>query len=238
MSRLFNTFMSSMDGEKGWQDVVNTFSKSSNTQFFRLNISLGSQYPAIDDTACINVLEEDANKTMVASDKLKQICDAIFASIFFFELDGLPGQTPEGLVCNGSILCRIELSVRGSRQLHQNLWETSAFFLINGQPIKAVEGIPTYSSPFRRTVTFHLQSYADNIGISIRHATMPPYLISSRSRSLNDYVKLQLLIAPFGRRDHSQAEKPLPNTPSKRKSSVEVTRYWSLRPRSKRIRYV
>ena len=229
--------MLSMDGEKGWQEIVNTLSKSSNTKFFRLNISLGSQYPAIDDTACMEVLEEHANETIVTSDKLKPICDAIFASMFFFELDGLPGQTPEGLVCNGSILCRIDLSVRGSRQLHQHLWETSAFFLINGQPIKAVEDIPEYSSPFRRMVTFHLQNYTDKIGISVRHATMSPHLISGLPRTLGDHMKLQLLVAPFGRRDHSQAEKPLPNTPSKRKSSVDVARCWSLRPRSKRIRY-
>jgi len=49
VSRLFRTFMSSMDGGKAWSELINTISADSRERFHRLNLTLTCHEPSIDD---------------------------------------------------------------------------------------------------------------------------------------------------------------------------------------------
>ena len=235
VSRIFKTFMQSMDGEKAWHDTINTISRSSKTRLHRLNLPIEDQYLTIDDVSNLSLLRKSANEFFLAGDHLKGIVDSIMASMFYFELERLPEHTPDGIVCEGNILCRMDLSNLGRRNLYCQLLDQCAFFVVNGQPVKAVEEMPKCVPPFSRRVTIRLSSPSDSICISIRHMRMCAHAISGLPRTLEEHMRLQVIEAPFGRRDHTQPEKSLPRTPSKRKS--DIPRHWNLRQRSKRARY-
>lgn len=236
LPRLFKTFMVSIDGEKAWHEVLNTVSSHSKTRLHRLNLSLEDRYLSLDDVNNITHLQEQALAQYRTSNQLEVICNSILASMFYFELDDIPAYHSMGIACKGTIYCRLDLPFKGRQALYSYLKERNAFFLVNGRPLRAVDAIPKYAPPLRKKVVLHVTSYEDTVGISLRHSTMPPLLISGLPKTVDQLLKMQMLETPFGRPDHQVREKQLPQTPCKRDAGPPVARAWTLRSSVKRIR--
>jgi hypothetical protein len=149
-------------------------------------------------------------------DRMNAILDAIIASLFYFELDGLPEIRRGELYCSGHIYCRADLQADGLRYLYTKLQDTSSWFLIQGNPVKCIERMPRYLPPFKRKVSFRVKHDDELITISIRGITRTLISISGFPTTLRQLVTCQRLDGVFGTVDHMVKEKPLPAIPRKR----------------------
>ena len=228
--------MRSLHGEAAWVRFFNSLPPASRPRYHRLNIQLTGPEPALDDATKIPQLKATVTST-IETDKeaIRAISDAMIASMFYFELDGLPDINSTGYECSGFIFCRLDLPAAGRRYLYDRLAETSSWFLIQGDPVPCVQHVSKSLPPFRRRVTFRVESLEESIAFSIRGITSTPKLLSGFPTSLVKLIADQQLYCPFGTIDHACSEKPLPTIPQKRDTLVRVRLDKRL---SKRIRVI
>ena len=233
LSRLYRTFMLSMDGEKTWDEFVNTLPIASRERYHRLNLTLESQHISVDDVSIMESLKRRALHFATSGGHLKIIRDAMLAAIFYFELECIPQEIAHGIECVGNIFCRINQNANGRRNLYSELIKMAAFFLVDGRPVPCVERVPASYPPFKRRIKFTVRDWEETVGITLRSSTMQqPRFISGLPKSVDDLVSAQQLYAPFGRSDHT-TDKDLPPLPRKRKtrSTCELKRAASVQRR-------
>ncbi|KAL9057393.1 MAG: hypothetical protein Q9162_002338 [Coniocarpon cinnabarinum] len=238
LPRLIKSLMVNIDGEKTWAETLNNMSKHSKTRLHRLNTNLEDRYLSLDEISNIVYLKDRTIAEFHGNNNLDVICDSILASSFYFELDSAPEYRVEGLICRGSIYCRLQLSATGRQALCSHLKDQRAFFLVNGRPYRAVDTC-SGRTPFKKKVSVTVASKQDTIGVTLRHSTSLPLLISGLPKTVEELMKLQIFDAPFGRPDHQISEKPLPAPPSSKRSGSATSQHprrWTLRSSVKRIR--
>lgn len=106
--RLYRSFLSSLDGESTWRELMNRLDKRSRGDYFRLNISFPGQEPAIDDIDCMNGLWTSVHLRPRIFQDSKSIVSALLASTFFFELITIPLFDSRMFHCQGIIRCRLQ----------------------------------------------------------------------------------------------------------------------------------
>ncbi|KAI9717977.1 MAG: hypothetical protein M1828_007013 [Chrysothrix sp. TS-e1954] len=237
LPRLFKTLMLSMDGEKAWSELVNTLSPAARTRLHRFNMPLARDLE-LDDITAITGLKQQASEYVRSNESFRTLRNSVYASVFYLELEEMPMYVNGGYRCLGNIFCRLGLSDQGRRSLSEYMKTHRAYFLVDGHPVACVvDEIPVCAPPFKRRVSFTLQSLDDTISISLRDARMLPRPISGLPKSLRQLIHLQSLDCPFGRIDHTQPDKVLPVVPSKRpaESSVYSLRKTRRNSRNERV---
>ena len=217
LSRSYDAFMESMNGEEIYHEVLNSIPEKDRYRFHRLNLVLKHPEPQLDDVSSMYELKEAAYSYIENEPSIKKIVNAMLASMFYFEFDGMPVWKTSSYLCTGHIYCRLPLSPQGQRTLYMHLFNTSSYFLVFGQPFACVERVGKTVPPFRRQVQFLLDDLEDVIGITLTGITSKPKTISGLPRKAREIIIEQNLDAPFGRSNHSVLEKPLPQLPLKRK---------------------
>jgi hypothetical protein len=214
--RLFASFMRSLDGEDAWESFLNNVPLKSRHRYHRLNIKFPGPEPSLDDADRLPELKETVSST-IHQDRpsMLSVVDSMLASMFYFELDRLPARDSYGFSCSGLIFCRLDLPADGLRQLHLRLTETSSWFIVQGKPIACSQGIPEGLPPFRKRVTFRVESKDELITLSLRGIISKPRQLSGFPTTLDHLIKDQQLNHPFGTIDH-RSDKLLPATPVKR----------------------
>ncbi|KAF2849419.1 FabD/lysophospholipase-like protein [Plenodomus tracheiphilus IPT5] len=221
--RCFKSFMRSLHGEAAWRRFCNSLPLASRPRYHRLNIRFTGPEPSLDDATEIPQLKAIVSRTIETDkDTVTAVLDSMIASIFYFELDGLPDINSKGYSCSGFIFCRLDLPASGRRYLYNRLVETSSWFLIQGNPISCVQHVPKKFPPFKRRVTFHTDSLQESIAFSIRGITSTPKNLSGFPTCLAKLMTDQQFYCPFGTIDHTCGEKPLPAIPQKRDSLAEI----------------
>ncbi|KAL1629898.1 hypothetical protein SLS56_005168 [Neofusicoccum ribis] len=142
LRRLFQSFMRNTDGEKAWRDFINTLSENLRHRYHRLNINMEGQEPDIDDVSSMERLRRQAEKYINSSLIIKPVRDAMFASMFYFELEDIPVYRDGSYLCIGVIFCRMNLCKEARKAFYEDLISSPSYFLIDGQPIRCVETIP------------------------------------------------------------------------------------------------
>lgn len=103
ISRLCRSFMTGLDGELTWRNLLNHLEKDAEHRYFRLNVQFGGQEPRLDDITAMEKLSHDVN-TCKDDEQLTQIKLALLRhlllrtkagpSIRRFRLLHLPGRDP------------------------------------------------------------------------------------------------------------------------------------------------
>jgi hypothetical protein len=148
------------------------------------------------------------------------VLDSMLTSIFYFELDGIPLFIEGKYQCSSYVFCRLDLPREGRRRLYQRLLNKSQF-LIQGRPLAYVKTIPTSLPPFKRRISFYVETNDEAVKISIQGFTSVPTPISGFPTSLRQIKDYQRLESPFGTIQHEQPEKGLPIVPIKRPVAIE-----------------
>lgn len=215
--RLFASFMRSLDGEDAWERFLNNVPMKSRHRYHRLNIQFKGPELCLDNADRLPELKENVSSTL-DHDRLTMlsVVDSVLASMFYFELDRLPVRDKSGFSCSGMIFCRLNLPADGLRELHLRLVETSSWFIIQGCPVVCSQGIPKGLPPFRKRVSFRVESRDELITFSLRGITSKSRQLSGFPTTLDHLIQEQQLDRPFGTIDHRFADKSLPITPIKR----------------------
>jgi hypothetical protein len=215
LSRLYKTFMKSLDGEKMWREIFNSLTEREKGRYHRLNLPIQGKEPTLDDIVSIDALKTQARSWIKANQRFLPSLDSIYASMFYFELDRYPRYSDNAYRCVGHIHCRVKMPLNGRRRLYERLDSTSSYFLVLGHPTRCVDYIPTSSSipPFKRKIQFTVESMDEDIGITLLGLTSSPKTISGLPQTVAELVRTQQLQSPFGRADCAEEEKALPLTP-------------------------
>lgn len=180
LSRLYKTFMKSLDGEKVWREFANSLSECEKTRYHRLNLPIQGKEPTLDDVTSIDALKAQAQSWIKVNQRFLPSLDSIYASMFYLELAEYPSYSDNVYKCVGHIYCRVNMSFQGRRQLYEKLDSTSSYFLVLGHPTRCVDRIPTYSSvpPFKKRIQFTVETLDEDIGITLLGLTSSPKWIS------------------------------------------------------------
>ncbi len=216
VSRIYKTFVKSIDGEKIWQKFYNSLPDASKHRYHRVNLKIKGPEPAIDDVTALQELQHQASLHSRRPDIIQPILDSIYATMFYFEFDEPPFYNGASFSCIGHIFCRIALPVASRKLLYRQLQASSSYFLIAGKPVPCVDKISSGIPLFKRKVTFELDGLDQQVAITLRGITSQPHTISGLPRSANTLIEMQGLEAAFGSTDHALG-KPLPQVPAKRK---------------------
>lgn len=234
-SRVFRSFIQNIDAEEAYKRFFNSLPPHMRQRYHRLNIQFAGAEPSLDDALQIPELKSSVLRTIKDGDPtLTAVTDSILASMFYFELDGMPKVQKDGYTCSGFILCRVDLPLDGRRYLYNHLLETSSWFLVQGSPICSVESVPRSLPPFKRRVIFYVSSLDSIITFSVRGITSASRMLSGFHTSLEKLVTQQRLDSPFGTIDHITTERPLPAVPSKRCSIVRAVQRKEVAKRSRK----
>ncbi|KAH0542474.1 hypothetical protein FGG08_003145 [Glutinoglossum americanum] len=227
--RLLHSFLQNIDGEKAWRRFKNTLSSDIEDRYHRINISFDGPGPDLDDVSMIGKLKEQATQWIRTDCHPQAVtaADYLLASLFYFELDGMPVYRENQFECTGQILCRLHGSSPGLIGLTRRLISTSATFLIGGRPITCFdlpEAPLTCFSQFKKKVQFTVLNTHDIIDITIKGITMQPRHISGFPRTVNDLIDAQGLDGSFGYAAHIIREKSdtLPDLPVNRKRGADM----------------
>lgn len=215
LSRLYKTFMKSLDREKVWREISNSLSEHDKARYHRLNLPIEGKDPTLDDVMSISALKTQAHSWIGANQRFLPSLDSIYASMFYFELAKHSSYTDNVYKCTGHIYCRVNMSFEGRRCLCEKLDSTSSYFLVLGHPTRCVDCVPTYSSvpPFKRRLQFTVETLDEVIRITLLGVTSSPKTISKLPQTVAELVCAQQLQSPFGRADCAAEEKALPPTP-------------------------
>ena len=239
--RLCRSFLTSLDGELIWRDLLNHQESDSEHRFFRLNINFGSHEPRLDDVTAMDGLSQAVNAAK-DDDKIAEIRMALLASSFFLELKRAPRFDASGFY-----VCQAEIRLRG---------DISKIFLslrqISTAPIAFYkDGISLGSIDQSTDLCPGCYRFRKKLCFFIRHPTetVPIFLdidglrrqISGFPQAMAWFTNAQHLESPF----YSEKTLSLPrqpcewfelDKPNARPTKRGLSSRWSLRSGRKRVK--
>jgi hypothetical protein len=216
--RLGGNYMCHLDSQEQWNTFIRCVPAKLRPRFHRLNVSLPSPEPALDDVTAINQLKCAASKYIESESTVQVAKNTMFASLFYLEVDNFRKMKNGMYRCSATIHCRLPLGFNERKKFYQTLLRKHALFLVNGQSIPCVQSLPSGFPIFRRGIDLLLKSMTDRIQVSITGITSEPTVISGMPTQLGRLAKAQNLLMPFGCIDNRRVEKQLPDVPQKRKA--------------------
>lgn len=194
-----------LSGLSYWERFTRSSNIASELQerCIRLDVSLGSIEPRLDDVSAIPKLKEKVRNDKLLATSLNSMADRIIACMFYFELEERPTQL--GPVCNGlgRILCKRKCGDPALSLLIEKLVSCNARFIVNGQ----VMGGNMLASHFwdqmgNFLMPTQFQVVGQHLSISLSWPDGRIYPISGSLYHIPTVVKAQGLNAYFGLPDH------------------------------------
>ena len=104
--RLWRSYMSSFNGQKIWDELMNSVDERKRKDYIRLNSTLPSDEPAIDNTERMVELQESVHVPEMYK-TCKNTLYALLVSEFYFELADIERVRDSQYHCRGTIRCRL-----------------------------------------------------------------------------------------------------------------------------------
>lgn len=215
LRRLFQSFMRNTDGEKAWRNFINSLPENLRHRYHRLNINIEGQEPDIDDVSSMERLKSQAEQYIGSSLIINPVREAMFASMFYFELEDIPLYRDGSYQCTGVIFCRMNLCKEARKAFYEDLISSSSYFLVDGRPVRCAETIPRGLPLFRKRIEFKAPDMDYQVSITVGGMQTSHY-ISGLPKTLKQLISCQKLDAPFGRVNHQCFGRRLPALPLKR----------------------
>ena len=201
--RLYRSFLSSLDGQSTWQELVNRLDQKAREDYFRLNVSLTGQPLAIDDTTCMESLRASVHLHPCMPNDSRLTAAALLASNFFFEMDALPEFDARLLRCRGVIKSRLQGTVL--ENAISRVFGTPLVFATESETLgifDAAQDTCRVCHRFAKFVEFYVRHPSDLVSIQLQNGAEWRRKISSFPQTIEWFVKQQNLDAVFGAPNH------------------------------------
>lgn len=197
--RLFRSFLTGLDGEVTWHELLHHLEKDVHDRYFRLNINMASQEPRLDDVRAIQSLS-NAVESHKDDPKIIDIKMALLASCFFFELKRTPTFDASGFyVCQGEIRTRMD-HTKVFMALRQMGTSPIEFFKdhVSLRPSDPSTDVCPGCYRFRKKVCFFIRHPSETISITV---SMGDYQrsLSGFPKTMTWFAATQNLTSPFYR---------------------------------------
>lgn len=240
--RGFDAWMSSMDTEMRWLEMVDQLEDTFKPDYLRFNIPLQNT-PGTLDT--VDTMEEYRNQVAIhpgGAKKAREAATALLVSRIFFELDSLPDCTTAPLWCRGTIHCKgpSQQVMDALHRLHPQGLDLTA----DSETIGKLDGPNELCSTCGRycqPVSFFTVHFDKVMNIYVRSKSKQRWRISGFPDSIASISMKQQLQAPFGHYAHgcpgtapceSCNERKYVRGKRRKRSSIQ-----SQEGRTKRVRY-
>lgn len=201
--RLWRSYMSSFNGQKIWDELMNSLDKGSRETYFRLNATLPSDEPGINNTERMDEMRRSVHTPNVIRGCEKTLY-ALLISAFYFELDTIPDRVREGWYhCRGMIRCR--LPGMAVVELLAKCKATNMIFGIGNDTLAyygAKLDICISCHRYQKPVEFYVRHPTESVTIHIESLLQGKRKISAFPQSMQWFVIQQKLHAPFGTANH------------------------------------
>ena len=104
--RLCRAFMSLLDGENTWKELINRLDEDLKADYFRFNVSLSGPEPRLDDVHQMGQLRKCVQLQPNGLKNRVKTASALLSAAFFFELQVIPTFHAGLYLCQGLIRCR------------------------------------------------------------------------------------------------------------------------------------
>lgn len=195
--RLCRSFLTGLDGEVTWRELLHHLQRDAQDRFFRLNVNLKDDEPRLDDVKAIERLSQ-AVDTCKGDPKIIDIKMALLASCFFFELKRAPTFDASGFyVCQGEIRTRMDHTkvFMALRQMSTSPIEFFKDHISLGQSDPSSDVCPGCYR-FRKKICFFVRHPAETISITINMGDHQRSL-SGFPQSMAWFKSAQNLTSPF-----------------------------------------
>ncbi|KAL9129888.1 MAG: hypothetical protein Q9217_001788 [Psora testacea] len=167
--RLWRSFMSLLDGQRAWGEVLNRLDEATLANYFRFNVTLPSEIGAIDDVESM-----DQMRSIVRSQlETRQVLDtavALIISSFFFELSAIPIFLRGSYQCQGYILCRLSSKAMKEALVHLGYmsWTFATGNEILGRYQSVIDACQR-CSVYRKAVRFRVRHLSDSLSMYMQN---------------------------------------------------------------------
>ena len=164
--RLFRSliFSRSMHGQNSYATVINNLEEHVRGNYFRMNLSLETKEPALDDADKIPELRRQVRSQLTYQNDCTAIARALWASRFYFKLDDIPKYHLGTYQCRGSILCQSTCPPALIR--HIKIKFPNARFMFNSESVLgnlALEPCCSGCGHFSKLITFDIRHKDESI---------------------------------------------------------------------------
>lgn len=218
LSELFGTYKTSalhriisayewlLGGLSCWEKYTRSIDKTSELRgrCIRLDVTLeqGTE-PRLDDVAAVPGLKERVHNDVALSVGIDSMADCVIASLFYFELTGMPIHDGSMFTGSGQILCLRKSGDPALSVLVEKLVALNARFVVNDRIMGGNFLSPLHwdeTGNFAMATEFRV--VGQELSVSLAWPDGRTYPISGSRYHIRTLVQAQGLDAPFGLPDH------------------------------------
>ena len=208
--RLWRSFMSSLDGQLPWTELLNRLDITDRQKYMRLNVPLSDVRFTMFDVNGIKGLQEIVQIEVQNSQACKHIAFALLIASLYFEFCETPQLIHGKYQCHGILLSSLPGNMLDDA-LHSVGVPTFAF-AIHGRMLanyNSVTDICSVCHRFGKHIDFWSSSLTDMVNISVQSKTFGRRTISACPQTVEWFLSQQQLDAGFGRADHDRGLHPI-----------------------------
>lgn len=199
--------MSSLDGQKVWQDVLNRLDRQSREDYFRLNVFLPYEEPRIDDISSMASLRSSVYTQPQLNKDCFEVAAALLVASFYFEFIDVPRFGSGRYLCQGSIRSRLpgSVCVTASDRVLGLDWS----FVTESEVLahyNSTEDLCSECSRYYKKVRFTIRSPQESFTLFIQSSDQTRK-ISGFPRTMKWFQSEQHLGWPFGTAYHDADER-------------------------------
>lgn len=196
--RLCRSFMSSLDGERAWRDLINRLDDNIKADYFRFNISISAEETSIDDANQMENLRRSVSLLPNGLEDRINAASALLTASFYFELQSIPCFENGNYACHGTIRCRNNFDEV------LKFFETKSEFSVNANFLGFLSSsdICTLCHMYSKAITFNVRQLEDTVTIKLKLNAHEKRKISGFPHNMLWFIKQQQLDAVFGTSYH------------------------------------
>ena len=206
--RLYRFFLSFLNGENIWRELMNRLNERSRGDYFRLNISFSDQEPAINDIDCMNDLRTSVHLRPRMFQDNRSIASTLLIFTFFFELITIPSFDSRMFHCQGIIRCRLQDNV--IIQAFARIHFSDLSFVIDFGTLSLLnlkKNVCHLCHRYCKQVDFYIRHSSDFIVVYLQSDSHKRRKLDDFPQTMNWFVRQQNLDAVFETINHEVSDK-------------------------------
>ena len=204
--RLWRSYMSTFNGQRIWDELMNSVDERKREDYIRLNSVLPSNEPAIDNIDRMDELRESVHVPQMYQD-CKKTLYALLVSEFYFELVSSERVREGQYRCQGTIRCRLPGTSIVKLLARINI--SNLVFTTNVETVGDYEGrldLCALYFRYQKKVDFLIRHPTELVTIYGESVTHGRRKISAFPQIVRWFENHQILDAPFGTAIHEDLQ--------------------------------
>jgi hypothetical protein len=181
-------------------------------RYHRLDHEVDRDY-GLDNVGHMLALKSAVENDASLSEPINRVAGYAVASLFYFELVGLPKRSHTKFMGSGHILCSVLGKDPEFGTLLTQLSSSRAQFYLNGVPLNGIwtdQGFLDGDGNFRKRVDFKIEDHI-SIVMRIGDRSVDIYEISGLPSTISNLIQAQGLKVYFGNRGHQKRKRSVCN---------------------------